>query len=421
MPTFNYTAKDRSGKSVSGTVDAPDRRGALAAVGRLGLLPLKVEAGAGKGGGAAGSKGAKAKSGGGFHLARPDSMSASERLLFTSELADLLEGGMTLGDALNALARRGGEEDGPSQVVGKLRDAILEGTSFSDALTAFPKVFSPVYVNMIRAGEASGALKDVLRRLIAHDERERAMKSKISSAMVYPAIVLCMGIGVGIFAMTYILPKFQTIFDSIGPDSLPPLTKILLGTSDWFKKWWLVLVLAAVGGFFAFRRWTATDRGRRAWDGVKLRAPLLKGIVASSVYANFASTLESLLRNGVPILRALDLTSQTVGNAVIGDELKKARERVTDGTTISGPLAQGGVFPPMVIDMIAIGERTGDMPTALEHVSTRFERQLEKNILVFTTALEPIMIAAVALIIGFIAVAIMQAVLGVTSGMDLRG
>ena len=417
MPTFRYQAKDRSGKPVSGTVDAPDRRGALAAVGRMGLLPLKVEAGGGKGGASAGGRG----KGGGFRLSRPDSMSASERLLFTGELADLLEGGMTLGDALNALARRGGEDDGPGQVVGKLRDAILEGTSFSDALAAFPKVFSPVYVNMIRAGEASGALKDVLRRLMAHDERERAMKSKISSAMVYPAIVLCMGVGVGIFAMTYILPKFQSIFDSIGPDSLPPMTKIMLGANDWLKKWWLVMLVAGAALFFAFRRWTATDRGRRAWDGFKLRAPLVKGIVASSVYANFASTLESLLRNGVPILRALDLTSQTVGNTVIGDELRKARERVTDGTTISGPLAQGGVFPPMVIDMIAIGERTGDMPTALEHVSTRFERQLEKNILVFTTALEPIMICAVALIIGFIAVAIMQAVLGVTSGMDLRG
>ena len=416
MPSFRYQAKDRTGKTVSGTIDAPDRRGALAAVGRMGLMPLKVEAGA-----AAEARGGGAKAKGGMRLSRPDSMSASERLLFTGELADLLEGGMTLGDALNALARRGGEEDGPGQVVGKLRDAILEGTSFSDALGAFPKVFSPVYVNMIRAGEASGALKDVLRRLMAHDEREREMKSKIVSAMVYPAIVLCMGVAVAIFAMTYILPKFQTIFDSIGPDSLPPLTKILLGTSDWIKKWWIVLAVAAVGGLFGFRQWTATERGRRAWDGFKLKAPLVKGIVASAVYANFASTLESLLRNGVPILRALDLTSQTVGNSVIGDELRKAKERVTDGTTISGPLAQGGVFPPMVIDMVAIGEKTGDMPSALAHVSTRFERQLEKNILVFTTALEPIMICAVALIIGFIAVAIMQAVLGVTSGMDLRG
>ena len=143
----------------------------------------------------------------------------------------------------------------------------------------------------------------------------------------------------------------------------------------------------------------------------------MKGIVASAVFANFAGTLESLLRNGVPILRALDLTSETVGNAVIGAELRKARERVTDGTTISGPLEQGGVFPPTVIDLLAVGERTGDMPSALAHVAKRYESQLEKNILVFTTALEPIMIFAVAAVVGFIAMAIMQAVLSVTSGI----
>ena len=278
-----------------------------------------------------------------------------------------------------------------------IHDGDILGVS-GFTLAGYPKVFTPVYVNMVRAGEASGAMVDVLRRLAAHDERERAMRSKISSAMVYPIIVLCMGVGVAIFAMTYILPKFKLVFDQIGPEGL-------------------AVVLAIAGGVFAFRRWTATKAGRLAWDGFKLRAPLVKGIVASAVYANFASTLESLLRNGVPILRALDLTSETVGNEVVGAELRKARERVTDGTTISGPLEQGGVFPPMVIDLLAVGERTGDMPSALEHVAKRYESQLEKNILVFTTALEPIMIFAVAAVVGFIAMAIMQAVLSVTSGI----
>ena len=344
-------------------------------------------------------------------------MDPRERLLFTGELADLLEGGMTLGDALHALSRRGGGSGGPAAVVAALRDGIVGGESFSDALARFPKIFTPVYVNMVRAGEASGAMVDVLHRLAAHDERERAMRSKITSAMVYPIIVLCMGVGVAIFAMTYILPKFKAVFDQIGPDGLPPMTKLLLGANDWFKAWWPVVLAALAGGFFAFRRWTATERGRLAWDGFKLKAPLVKGIVASAVFANFAGTLESLLRNGVPILRALDLTSETVGNAVIGAELRKARERVTDGTTISGPLEQGGVFPPTVIDLLAVGERTGDMPSALAHVAKRYESQLEKNILVFTTALEPIMIFAVAVVVGFIAMAIMQAVLSVTSGI----
>lgn len=441
MAAFEYRAKSRDGQTRSGTVDAADRRAALAAVGRLGLLPISVApaGAAGKAGGRgaarhdrrAGAKtggsprrdersGAKPR-GGGLRLARPGVMSARERLLFTSELADLLEGGMTLGAALSAIARRGdGAESGPEAIVAKLRDSIVEGSSFSDALARFPKAFSPVYVNMIRAGEASGALTDVLRRLLAHDERTSAMRSKIVSAMVYPAIVLCMGVGVAIFAMTYILPKFQTIFDQMGPDGLPPMTKALLGMNDWAKANWIVVVALAAGGFFLFRRWTATERGRLAWDGFKLRAPLVRGIVASAVYANFASTLESLMRNGVPVLRALELTAQTVGNAVVGAELLNARDRVTDGTSISGPLEQGGVFPPTVIDLISIGERTGDMPAALSHVAKRYESELEKNILVFTTALEPIMICAVAGIIGFIAVSIMQAVLSVTSGMNLN-
>jgi type II secretory pathway component PulF len=416
MAQFTYTAKSRTGEKRTGTVDAADRRAALAAVSRMGLLPLRVEQGA-----AATERkegGARRKGGGSFlKLSRPYHMSPRDRLYFFSELADLLDGGMTLGNGLNALARRGDEGDGRSQVICALRDAIVEGESFSDALAKFPKVFTAVHVNMVRAGEASGAMVDVLRRLAAHDERERAMRSKISSAMVYPIIVLCMGVGVAIFAMTYILPKFKLVFDQIGPDGLPPATKLLLGANDWFKSWWPVVLAVIVGGAFAFRRWTATASGRLAWDGFKLKAPLVKGIVASAVYANFASTLESLLRNGVPILRALDLTSETVGNAVVGAELRKARERVTDGTTISGPLEQGGVFPPMVIDLLAVGERTGDMPSALEHVAKRYESQLEKNILVFTTALEPIMIFAVAAVVGFIAMAIMQAVLSVTSGI----
>lgn len=426
MAQFSYQAKSRDGQTVSGTVDAADRRGALAAVSRLGLLPVRVESGSGgvpakaaKGGRSAAKAASGAKGGGGLSLSlsKPVGMDPRERLLFTGELADLLDGGMTLGDALNALARRGSGAGGPAAVVAALRDDIVGGKSFSDALASYPKVFTPVYVNMVRAGEASGAMVDVLRRLAAHDERERAMRSKISSAMVYPIIVLCMGVGVAIFAMTYILPKFKLVFDQIGPDGLPPATKLLLGANDWFKSWWPVVLAVIAGGAFAFRRWTATASGRMAWDGFKLKAPLVKGIVASAVYANFASTLESLLRNGVPILRALDLTSETVGNAVVGAELRKARERVTDGTTISGPLEQGGVFPPMVIDLLAVGERTGDMPSALEHVAKRYESQLEKNILVFTTALEPIMIFAVAAVVGFIAMAIMQAVLSVTSGI----
>ncbi len=419
MPQFEYTAKSREGVKSTGQIEAGDRRAAIAAVERLGLVPLNLtqKSDSAK----AKRKAAATKAGKStFKLTRQNHMSSREVLLFTGELCDLLDGGMTLGNALNCLASRGDGESGPSQVITALRDSIIEGATFSTALEKFPKVFTPIYINMIRAGEASGAMTDVLNRLITHYERANEIKSKVTSAMVYPVIVLIMGFAVAVFAMTYILPKFKTIFDEMGPDGLPTMTKMLIATSDWFQHYSLFALLVLIGVVYALRKWIKTPSGRRRWDGFKLKMPLIKGIVASAIYANFARTLQSLLENGVPVLQALKITSQTVGNAVIGDELSKARERVTDGTTISGPLAVGGVFPRIIIDLIAIGEQTGNMPAALGHIAKRYESELNKNVTIFTTALEPIMIFVVALIIAFVAISVMQAVLGVTSGVNIK-
>lgn len=415
MPTFEYTARSKAGARVQGTLEASDRHAALVALARLGHTPVSVKA----------SETAKpAKTGGRsmFRLTRPAHMNMRETLLFTSELCDLLDAGMTLGNALNCLAQRSGgaEEGGRGPIVADLRDAIVGGATFSDALARHPKIFSPIYVNMIRAGEASGAIPTVLRRLIDHFERIQAIRGRVASAMTYPVIVLIMGIGVGVFAVTFILPKFKSIFDQMGPNGLPKMTQVLLGISDWLTHYGLVAAAVAVLGILALRRYIQTGPGRRKWDRLKLKAPLIKGMVASSIYANFARTLQSLLENGVPVLHALKITSQTADNSVIADELMNARERVTDGTTISGPLAAGGVFPPMLIDLIAIGEQTGDLPAALGHVAKRYEGELDRNVTLFTTALEPIMIFAVALIIGFVAISIMMAVLSVTSGLHVQ-
>lgn len=419
MPQFEYTAKSRDGVKSTGQIEAADRRAAIAAVERLGLIPLNLtqKSDSAK----AKRKAAASKAGQStFKLTRQNHMSNRDVLLFTGELCDLLDGGMTLGNALNCLASRGDGESGPSQVITALRDSIIEGATFSTALEKFPKIFTTIYINMIRAGEASGAMTDVLKRLITHFERASEIRSKVTTAMVYPVIVLIMGFAVAVFAMTYILPKFKTIFDEMGPDGLPTMTRMLIATSDWFRDYFIFALIVLIGAVYAFLKWIKTPSGRRRWDGFKLKMPLIKGIVASAIYANFARTLQSLLENGVPVLQALRITSQTVGNAVIGDELSKARERVTDGTTISGPLAAGGVFPRIIIDLIAIGEQTGNMPAALGHIAKRYESELNKNVTIFTTALEPIMIFVVALIIAFVAISVMQAVLGVTSGVNIK-
>ncbi len=411
MPLFTYTARNRSGDRVEGQTEAADRRGALLVIERQGLVPISVQQAAV----AVRAPSRKAR----FRLSRPAHMNHREVALFTSELCDLLDAGMTLGNALNCLVGRA-HDTGRGPILTGLRDAIVGGATFSEALAQHPRVFSAMYVNMIRAGEAGGSLAEVLKRLIVHFERVQTLRQRMTSAMVYPVIVLVMGFGVGVFAITVILPKFQTIFDQMGPQGLPAMTRALLGLSGWLTRYGLLLLAGLALSGVALNRYIARPVGRRWWDRLKLRTPLIRGIVASSTYANFARTLQSLMENGVPVLQALRITAQTVNNAVIGDELEKARERVTDGTTISGPLAASKAFPPMLIDLLAIGEQTGDLPAALGHVAKRYESELDHNVTLFTTALEPLLIFVVAVIIGFIAISIMLAVLSITSGLHVQ-
>ena len=343
-------------------------------------------------------------------------MKRVEVLLFVSELADLLEAGMTLGQALQALANQGGEESAQKFVCQDLCDRIVRGESFSDACTHHPKTFPPLFSNMLRAGEASGAMIEVLRRLGDHYERDDNMRGKIKGALTYPVIVLCFGIAAVIGALVWIIPQFQKVFHSMGA-SLPLPTKILIGLSDAFINYGWLMALCVVAFVLWFRRWKRTPSGVRKIDSWKLRAPLIKGIVAAGAYSSLAYTMKTLLTNGVNVLQALKICEDTCGNAVIGDALKTARQRVTDGTTISGPLAASGVFPRMMTDMLAIGEQAGDMASALDHVGKRYQKDMDRNIAAFTNALEPILIVSIAGVVGFVAIAILMAVFKVSSSI----
>ena len=339
-----------------------------------------------------------------------------EVLLFTSELADLIEAGMTLGQALQALANQG--EDGSAQkyIAKDLCERIVSGESFSDACTHHPKTFPPLYSNMIRAGEASGAMVEVLRRLVDHYERYDNMRGKIKSALSYPVIVLVFGILAVIGALVWIIPQFEKVFTSMGA-SLPTPTKMLIGMSNFMVHYGWTLAIAAVVFFLWFRKWKDTPAGRLKIDGWKLKAPLIKGIVAAGAYSSLAYTLKTLLTNGVNVLQALKICEETCGNAVIGQALENARKRVTDGTSISGPLASSGVFPRMMTDMLAVGEQAGDMPSSLEHIGKRYQKDMDRNIAAFTNALEPILIVLIAGAVGFVAVAILMAVFKVSSSI----
>ena len=343
-------------------------------------------------------------------------MKRVEVLLFVSELADLLEAGMTLGQALQALANQGEEAGAQRYVCQDLCDRIVRGENFSDACAHHPKTFPPLFSNMLRAGEASGAMVEVLRRLGDHYERDDNMRGKIKSALSYPVIVLCFGVLAVIGALVWIIPQFQKVFDSMGA-SLPLPTQILIGMSDFMIHYGWTLIIASVIFVSWFRRWKKTPQGLRKLDGIKLRMPLVKGIVASGAYSSLAFTMKTLLSNGVNVLQALKICEETCGNAVIGDALRTARQRVTDGTTISGPLASSGVFPRMMTDMLAVGEQAGDMASSLEHIGKRYQKDMDRNIAAFTNALEPILIVAIAAVVGFVAIAILMAVFKVSSSL----
>ena len=406
MATFEYKAVDRAGNRSEGTIDATDRRTAQLLLERQGRIPVSLKESAKK---AAGPKQEWWK----LSVGTGTKMSQREVMLFTEELSDLISAGMTLGNALNSLA---GDDSPTGRTAADLRDRIIRGEALSDAVRAHPETFPPLYGNLIKAGEASGALSDVLMRLIEHYERIHSMRGKITQALTYPVIVLILGVVTVIFAMVKIVPQFISVFANMNV-ALPASTRFLIATSDFFRHNGLAAALGAVAIGVLIQRFVKTDRGLRVLDRLKLRLPLVKGIVANGIYASFARTLQTLLANGVSVINALKITEETVGNSVIADELRHVRERVTDGTTLSGPLAAGGVFPKMMTDLLAIGEQTGDMPSALGHIGRRYESEMDKNIKVFTAALEPILIVFVAAIVGFIAISILSAVFKVSSGI----
>lgn len=411
MPQFVYKAMSKDGRKLEGGVEAADRRAALAAVEKLGYVPISVTESAVKKTQAKGIPFWKLKLGGARIRMKP-----SEVLLFTSELSDLLEAGMTLGAALNCLSNQGEDVSAQKKVASDLRDRIVRGEQLSDAVTAHPATFPPLYGNMIRAGEASGAMIEVLRRLVEHYERNENMKSKITSALTYPAVVLVFGVFTVIFAMVKVIPQFTKVFESMG-SALPLPTRILMGLSSFLIRYG-VLTAVAIGMLVVmFKRHLKTEKGRLWWDGVKLKAPLIKGIIACGAYSALAYTMKTLLANGVNVLQALKIAEETCNNALIASALRNARQRVTDGTTISGPLAGSNVFPKMMTDMLAVGEQSGDMPSALGHIGRRYENEMDRNIKIFTNALEPILIVLIGGVVGFVAVGILMAVLKATAAL----
>lgn len=423
MPKFSYKARKRTGEMVKDVLDAPDRTAALMQIERLGLFPIMVDASGGAS--VAGEK--EAKEGGGSMI--PASMQAmfqrkrkpklQELATFTQQMANLLNSGMPLTVALNSMTHL--ETKGiPREVSEKLKQDVTEGASLSDAMAAQPEIFSDLYINMVRAGEQSGALVDVLRRLSSHYERFAEVQSKFVSAMIYPAIVAGIGVIIVIFFMTFMLPKFMQIFEGLRVP-LPWATRMLMNTSSFFGSYWWLMGLIALTLFILSKRFQASSDGRRRLDQFKMNAPVLGRAVRLNIFGQFARTLSTLLINGVPVLTALKITEQIIPNTLVKDAIALTRDEVTDGKTIAQPLARSKLFPQLMIDLLKIGEETGDVPGALSNIAETYENELTIQLRVMTNLIEPLMIIMMAVLVGGLLFSILSAMFAITSSLNPVG
>lgn len=403
MPTFQYKAKTRAGEVVSGSLAAGDRRAALAELGKLGFFPLAVDSAEKEAGGKNGAKSFKGR------------VKPRDVLMFTQQLSSLLRSGMSLSKALDTLERRT-QKKALAAVLGDLRSGIVQGESLSDSLSKHPEIFSRFFVNLIKAGEASGALDDVLLRLGKHQQQMAEVREKVVGALLYPLVIVCVGILVIVFFMLVMVPRFAMMFKEMGR-TMPLPTRILIGVSDAFIGYWWVGVLLIAGAVTVYRVRVRTPEGRLALDAWKLRLPVFGNIIMANAFAQFARTLATLLENGVPVLSALQIVEDTMSNRVIANELREARTRVTDGTSLSQPLAKGKIFPPLLIDMLAVGEESGEVVPALANIADTYESELSRTLKVFTTLLEPAIIIFMAIVVGAIVLSVLMAVFDITSGI----
>lgn len=423
MAQFAYKARKRTGELVQDVVEAADRAAALGQIERLGLFPVAVDL-------VRGSK-----------PVRPEKVSArsatSSNLLpallrdlmrrkrrpklqelatFTQQLTNLLKAGMPLAPALNSMSNLVSKGI-PPEVSKQLRQDVIEGKSLSDAMAKQPLIFSDLYVNMVRAGEQSGALVEVLQRLANHYERFAEVRQKFVSALIYPAIVCCVGLVIMFFFMTVMLPKFMTIFESMKGVELPAATRALIALSHFLAGYWWSIPVVVVAGVVAFNRYRSTDMGRRTIDRLVLKAPVIGRVVQLNLFGQFARTLGTLLQNGVPVLTALKITEQVVPNTIIREAVARTREEVTDGKTIAQPLGRSQIFPQLMIDLIRIGEETGDVPGALNNVAQTYENELTIALRVMTNLIEPALIIVMALGVGFLLFGVLSAMFSITANI----
>jgi type IV pilus assembly protein PilC len=425
MPRYTYVALDVRGQEASGVIEAESQNDAVGQLRQAGYFP-KAIAEEGKGGKAAKALKAATRQPPAPRKQVNVSIPFFERktvkgktlMIFTRQLATLIDAGLPLLRGLTVLAK---QERDPvlRKVIVNLAETVQGGGTFSESLAGHPRIFTKLYVNMVKAGELGGVLELVLLRLAEFQEKAQKIKNKVVSAMFYPIIVLLIAIMIMTFLLVFIVPKFEAIFaDMLGGKPLPALTQFVIGASTFVKSHILVIVGAIIGITILLKLIAKTKKGGFIVDSFKLRMPLFGNLTRKSSISRFSRTLGTLVTSGVPILQALTITRETAGNAVVANAIMKVHDSVKEGESIVHPLEVSGVFPPMVISMIDVGEETGQLPEMLLKIAEVYDDEVDNAVSGLTSLLEPIMIVFLAVIVGTIVVALFLPLISIISGIQ---
>lgn len=393
MPSYRYTARDERGNAVSGTLTATSPEALVDQLRRTGYLVTKTQE-------LTNRAGALGKSIGGWRGVGDD-----ELVLFSVQLSKMVQVGIPLVGALDTLAQQT-EQPRLRDVIGDVARSVEGGTSFSEALGRHPVVFSSLFINMVRAGEVSGKLDEILRRLAKFAKHQAELRQRLATAMTYPVVLLVVGVGATTFLLMGIIPKFIKLFLEAGvPMPLP--TQMLHQTSQFLQRYWLGLLVTLAGVGWGLRRAVETPQGRRLFDSALLHMPLIGGLVRKAALSRLTRTLETLFSSGVPVLESLAIAEQTCGNTVIAEACQAAQASVRQGGTLSDPLRQSREFPPMMVQLVTVGESSGTLDYMLGEIADHYDELLQHNLERLTTLIEPLFL----ILIGGVVALIMSSIL----------
>lgn len=397
MPVFEYKALDNRGKTVSGIVDAESAFAARQKLRGSNVFPIRVQE----------DRTAAAREEGESILSRlglSGRIRPAELAVTTRQLATLIGAGLPLVAALDSVISQSGSHSS-KRIMSQVKDGILEGKSLAESLERYPATFSTLYTNMVKAGEASGTLEIVLNRLADITERQQALMTRIRAALTYPILMTVVGLFVLVLLLTYVVPRITSIFSSMN-QLLPLPTRILIQVSEFMALYWWLLLLGVAAVLLVLRVFARTRQGKRFFDSLRLRIPVIRQLQRKLVVTRFSRTLGSLLENGVTMLTALDVARNVSGNVIVAEAIEESAQSVKKGLGLADSLAATGVFPALCIQMIQVGEKSGELEPILAKVADAYENELETLVVSATALLEPLLILAMGVIVGFIVLSV---------------